>query len=98
VYCGSLPIVQSVFPCPLFIRYGIAGNRVTSHIPCTSRACRIAPTRFGLEHPRPYALRRHRLSGIDPREPADHREGKSSIGETSLVLEPMAGEAARCSR
>ena len=49
VYCGSLPVVQSLFPCPLFIGYGIAGNRVTSRIPCTSHACRIAPSRFGLD-------------------------------------------------
>jgi hypothetical protein len=30
VYCGSLPVVQSVFSCPLFIGYGIAGNRKRS--------------------------------------------------------------------
>ena len=45
----------------------------------------------------------HMLSGIiaysgpSAREPPDHREGKSSAGETSLVREPMAGEASRCS-
>jgi len=26
VYCVSLPVVQSVFSCPLFIGYGIAGQ------------------------------------------------------------------------
>src|SRR5262249_7385021 len=42
VYCGSLPVVQSVFSCSLLIEYAIAGNRVFNRIPCTSHACRIA--------------------------------------------------------
>jgi hypothetical protein len=29
---------------------------------------------------------------------ADHRQGKIATRETSLVREPMAGEAPRCSR
>jgi hypothetical protein len=68
-------------PCPLFIGYGIAGNRVTNHILRTSHACRIAASRFGLEHPRPHALCSHRLPSAEPEEPPDHREGKSSAGE-----------------
>jgi hypothetical protein len=34
----------------------LAGNRVTNRIRCTFHACCITPSRFGLEHPRPYAL------------------------------------------
>ena len=34
-----MPVVQNLFCCPLFIGYGIAGNRVTNRIPCTSRDC-----------------------------------------------------------
>jgi hypothetical protein len=29
--------------------YRVAGNRVTNRIPCTSDACRIAPSREGLD-------------------------------------------------
>jgi hypothetical protein len=54
-------VVQNLFPCPLFIGYGIAGSRGTSLISCTSRHCRIAPSRFGLENPRPHARRSHPL-------------------------------------
>jgi hypothetical protein len=85
VYCGSLLVVQSVFPCPLFIGYGIAGNRVTNRIPFTSNACRITASRFSLEHTRPHGLCCHRFSSPPTREPADHRQSKSGVGETSLV-------------
>jgi len=71
------------------IGYGIAGNRVTHHIPCTSRACRITAFCFGLEHPRPHVLRLHRLSSPSAREPANYRQGKSTAGETSLVRNPV---------
>src|SRR5262245_39760397 len=98
VYCGSLPVVQRVFSCPLFIGYGIAGDGVTSRISCTSHACRVADSRLGLEHPRPYAFWGHRLPSPSAREPADYRQGKCGLGETSLVREPMGGEAATCSR
>src|SRR5262249_41684946 len=50
------------FPCLWFIRYGIADSRVTNRILNTSHARRIAPSRFGVEHPRPYAVGCHRLS------------------------------------
>jgi hypothetical protein len=85
VYCGSLPVVQGVFRCPLFIGYGIAGNRVISRIPHTSRPCRIAPSSFGLEYPWPHAFWDHRLPSPSAGEPGDHREGEGSAGETSLV-------------
>jgi hypothetical protein len=39
----------------LFVGYGIAGNRVPNRISRPSHACRIAPSRFGLEYPWPYA-------------------------------------------
>src|SRR5437870_10674726 len=87
VYCGSLPVVQSLFSCPLLIGYGIAGNRVTSRIPCTSDACRIAPSRFGVEYPRPYALCCHHLPSPAPGAPPNYREGKSGVGKASLVRE-----------
>jgi hypothetical protein len=80
------------FSCPLLTGYGIAGNRATNRIPRTSHAYRIASSRFGLEHPRPYALGCYRLPSPPAGEPADHREGKSSVGQTSLVRERMAGE------
>src|SRR4030095_11628452 len=57
VYCSSLPVVQNLFSCPLFFRYGIAGNRYPRRIRCSSPDCRIIPSRFGLEHPRRCALR-----------------------------------------
>jgi hypothetical protein len=56
LYCGSLPVVQSLFSCPLFIGYGIAGNHVISRIPHTSRACRITPFSLLPGTSRPYAL------------------------------------------
>jgi hypothetical protein len=31
-------------------------------------------------------------------EPQDYRKGKSSVGEASLICEPLAGEASRRSR
>src|SRR5262249_23215260 len=61
----------------------------------TTDACRLAPSRFGMEHPRPYDLGCHRLSGASAGETTDHRKGKSSVGETSLVHQPMAGQAPR---
>ena len=64
VYCGSLPVVQNLFSCPLLIEYGIAGNRVTNRIPCTSHDCCIALPRVGLEHPRPHALCLHLVGDI----------------------------------
>ena len=36
----------------------------------------------GMEHSRPYAFRCHRLRRLSAREPPDHREGRSSVGET----------------
>src|SRR5215467_6010187 len=95
VYCGSLPIVQSVFSCPLFIRYGIAGNRVTDRVRGTFHTCGIAPPRVGLEHPRPHAVWNHRLSDSSAGEPSDYRQGESSAGETPFVRKPVAGEAPR---
>src|SRR5262249_3186607 len=92
-----LPVVQNLFSCPFFIEYGIAGNRVINRITCTPCACRIAPSRFGLEHPRPYALGCHRLSGASAGKSSDNRQGESCAGETSLVCEPMADEATRSS-
>ena len=73
-------VVQNLFPCPLFIGYGIAGNRVTHRIHRTSHACRIAPSRFGLEHPRPYALGDHRL-------PILQQENPQTIEKVKAVLE-----------
>src|SRR5262249_25383382 len=96
--CGSLPVVQSVFSCSLLIEYAIAGNRVINRILSTSHARRVAPSRFGLEHPRPHAFWCHRLRSPSAREPADHRESKGSAGETSVVRKPVAGEGARCFR
>ncbi len=66
------------FRCPFFNGYGLAGNRGTSRIPGASYACRIAPSRLGLEHPRPYALGCNCLSGPSAGEFAEYREGKSS--------------------
>ena len=74
VYCGSLPVVQTLFPCPLLIGYGIAGNRASNRSPGTSHACRSALSRFGLEHPRPYAFGDHRLPNPSASKSADHRE------------------------
>src|SRR4030095_2000459 len=51
----SLKVVQNLFPCPLFIGYGIAGNRVTNRVPYLSHPCRIAPSPVGSEHTWPYA-------------------------------------------
>src|SRR5262249_22219248 len=59
------------------------------HGPVQHRRC--------VEHSRPHALRCHRLSGPSARESSNHREGKNTVGETSLVREPMASEAERCS-
>src|SRR5262249_36038974 len=64
---------------------------------CSDRGCCTGSSRFGLEHPRPYALGCHCLPGPPAREPADYREGKSNPGKTSLVREPVAGKATRCS-
>jgi hypothetical protein len=36
-----------------------------------------------------------RLSGSPARESPNYREGKSSVGETPLVREPMAGETSK---
>jgi len=98
VYCGSLPVVQDLFPCPSFTGYGIAGNRVINRLPCTSRACRITASRFGLEHTGSYALCCHHSQILQQENPQNYPEGKSRVGETSLVLEPMAGKATRCFR
>src|SRR6266550_7565927 len=68
---------RAFFSCRLFIGYGRGGSRVPNRIPCTSHGCRIAPSSFGLEHPRPYALCCHRLSGSPTRELAEHRQGKA---------------------
>jgi hypothetical protein len=51
VYCTSLPVVQGLFSFPLFIGYGTAGSRVINRIRRTSRACSLASSRVGLEHP-----------------------------------------------
>jgi hypothetical protein len=95
VYSGSLSVVQSVFSCPILIVYGIGGNRVTHRIPRSSHTYRIALSRSGLEHPRPHALRDRCLPSPPAGESANHRQGKSSAGETSLVREPMEGTAPR---
>ena len=50
VYFGSLPLVQSVFSCPLFIGYGIADSRVINPIIGTSDRWAIPSYRFGLEY------------------------------------------------
>jgi hypothetical protein len=40
IHCRlSRTIFQNHFACPLFIGYGIAGNRATNRIPRSSRAC-----------------------------------------------------------
>jgi hypothetical protein len=57
-------VVQNLFSCPLFIGYGIAGNGVANRISRTSHASHIAPSRFGLEHPRPYALGCYHLPSV----------------------------------
>jgi hypothetical protein len=67
-------------PCPLFVGYGIAGNRVTNRIPRTSRACRIAVSCFGLEHPR------HMLSGIIAYQVLQ-QEKPTTIEKVKAVLE-----------
>jgi hypothetical protein len=59
-------------------------------------ARRTARIGFRLEHPRPHALRRYRLSSPPAGEPTDHRQVKGSAGEASLVREPIAGEASSC--
>ena len=75
-----MPVVQNLFCCPLFIGYGIAGNRATHRIPCTSHDCRIAASRFGLEHSWPYALSRYRLSD-------SNWESPQSVQKVTAVLE-----------
>ena len=79
VYCGSLPVVQGIFSCPLSTGYSIAGNHVTNRILRTSRAGRIAPSRFSLEHPWPYVFRDHRLPSLTARESSNYRQGNSSL-------------------
>src|SRR5262245_42300396 len=73
------------------------GADQTTLMCCNYYGCRTADTRSCLEHSRPYALWDHCLSGPSAGKPTDHREGKSSFGETSLVREPMAGEVSGCS-
>src|SRR5262247_3782460 len=67
----------------------------TSRIPCTFRACRVAPSCLGLEHTRPHALGCHRLSGASGGKSSDNRQGESNAGEASLVREPVADEVSR---
>src|SRR5262249_44201661 len=96
-------LLRFIAGCPerfflaLFTGYVIADDRVTDCIACTSHGCRTAPSGLGLEHPRPYALRCHRLPSPPAREPSDNRQGKSCAGEASLVRQPVEGETERCS-
>ena len=61
------------------------GADQTTCMCCNYYGCRTADTRICLEHPRPHALGGHCLPGLTAGEPTDHRQGKSSLGETSLV-------------
>jgi hypothetical protein len=45
------------------------GANQTTRMSYSYRGFRIAPSRFGLEHPRPYAVCRHRLPGPSARKP-----------------------------
>src|SRR5262245_24762860 len=65
------------FSLPLFIRYGIAGNRATDRIRRTSHPCCIASSRLRLEHPRPHALCCDRLSARE----------SSTIDKVKAVME-----------
>src|SRR5262249_20334616 len=56
------------FSLPLIDRIWHSWPRATDRFPCPSRACLIAPSRFCLEHPWPYAFGCHRLSSSPARE------------------------------
>jgi hypothetical protein len=55
------------------------GSRVTNSFRCASDVSLIAPSRFGLEHPRPYALCGHCLS-------SPQRENPATIEKVKAVL------------
>jgi hypothetical protein len=71
------------------------GANQPTRMSCSYRGFRIASSRFCMEHPRSYAFGNHRLPGASARESPEYRQGKSSAGRTSMVREPMAGEAPR---
>ena len=86
------------FSCPLFIEYGIAGNRVFDRIPRASHACRITPSRLCLEHPWTHALGDYRLANPQqenpaPIDPARMAPALSAIRFSSLeaTLRVLAG-------
>src|SRR5438128_2690252 len=59
------------------------GANQNTRMCCNYHGCRIAGPRFGLEHPRPYALGSHRLPSAEPKDSPGYREGKCGAGETS---------------
>ncbi len=65
-------------------RYSMTQIRLLA---CLVMVILAVPPRFGMEHPRPYALCCHHLPSAAPGAPPNYPEGKSGVGKASLVRE-----------